>query len=121
MLKNIVARYPEEIIERTIEFTSSEGYGFSFSADEKGNPIFDNEDQKSNYEYAINHEEEFDEQFDEFIVRRRIYMNPARGTCRCGTEVVLEDRYMGATSCPTCGQWYNIYGQELVDPEYWED
>jgi hypothetical protein len=28
---------------------------------------------------------------------------------------------MGACQCENCGQWYNIFGQELIDPEYWED
>jgi hypothetical protein len=23
--------------------------------------------------------------------------------------------------CEKCGQWYNLFGQALVDPEYWED
>lgn len=121
MLKNIVERRPEEIIERTIEFTSSEGYGFSFDADTKGNPILTNDAQRANYEYAMANEKEFDVEFNEFVVRRRIYINPAYGTCTCGTKVILENDYEGATRCEGCGKWYNLYGQELLDPEYWEE
>lgn len=28
---------------------------------------------------------------------------------------------MGACQCPKCGKWYNIFGQALLDPEFWED
>lgn len=121
MLRNIVGRCPEEIVERTLEFTSSEGYGFSFVADTNGKPILANDAQKENYQYAMAHEDEFDVQFNEFTVRKRTYINPAHGTCDCGTEVALDGGYMGAVQCPDCGQWYNLFGQELIDPEYWED
>ena len=41
------------------------------------------------------------------------------GLCKCGQEVLLMDTYMGATDCPNCGQWYNVFGQELKDPDEW--
>ena len=47
-------------------------------------------------------------------------MNPALGLCSCGKEVVLESDYNGAVQCE-CGKWYNVFGQELIDPKYWED
>ena len=47
---------------------------------------------------------------------------PAVGRCSCGAEVILDtDDYMGAVECEECGQWYNLFGQALVDPEYWEE
>lgn len=27
----------------------------------------------------------------------------------------------GDTQCDGCGQWYNAFGQELKDPEFWEE
>ena len=37
--------------------------------------------------------------------------------CHCGTTVYLS----GDTQCDGCGQWYNAFGQELKDPEFWEE
>jgi hypothetical protein len=28
---------------------------------------------------------------------------------------------MGANECPHCGQWYNVFGQELLPPDQWEE
>ena len=43
------------------------------------------------------------------------------GRCKCGEKVVLMGLYMGACDCPSCGQWYNVSGQELKDPSEWEE
>lgn len=45
------------------------------------------------------------------------------GTCHCGTRFVIE---YDDDACPTCGQHYNLMGQELIppdqrEPEYPED
>lgn len=121
MLNNMIPRTPVEIVERTIEFTSSEGWGYSFAANENGEVILENDAQRQNYEHAMAHPEDFDEEFNQFTVRRRTYMEPARGTCICGAEVVLENQYQGACQCPGCGAWYNLFGQSLIDPKFWED
>jgi len=43
-------------------------------------------------------------------------------TCKnCGNKFILRDQYMGACDCPECGQWYNIFGQQLKNPKYWFD
>lgn len=47
-------------------------------------------------------------------------MNPAVGKCSCGREVILDADYSGAVQCG-CGRWYNLFGQELRDPRYWEE
>ena len=41
--------------------------------------------------------------------------------CNCGTEVLLDPSYSyyGGVRCEKCGQWFNLFGQELVDPTYW--
>lgn len=49
------------------------------------------------------------------------YKPPAYGTCHCGGTVELTDEYMGACECPNCGQWYNLFGQELLPPDMWEE
>ena len=56
----------------------------------------------------------------EFITDTRTYTEPAIGKCSCGAEVYLESQYLGAVQCE-CGKWYNVFGQELREPKYWED
>ena len=107
--------------EYRLEFDFGDGAGFSFPCDKFGNPLpFEYEDAKANYEECIAHPERF---------CRPAYVNelqwgwrePSVGRCSCGEEVTLTNDYEGATQCPKCGQWYNLFGQALIDPEYWED
>lgn len=46
---------------------------------------------------------------------------PAIAKCDCGEEFPLENQYLGACECPGCGQWYNLFGQELNDPSTWSE
>lgn len=122
MLKNIQPRHAVELIERSIEFTNEDGAGFSFDCDENGKPVFACSEAEQNYKSAIEAgPEAFPVAFNEFTVRRRTVIEDARGTCSCGEEVELYDQYQGACQCPKCGQWYNLYGQSLIDPEYWDE
>ena len=120
MIANLIPRRPVQQVEYSIEFTV-DGGGFSFKADPLGNVIIENEDQRANYEYALAHPEIFTEEYNEFRRRTYTYVEPAHGTCRCGANVELYDQYQGACECPRCGQWYNLYGQELLSPECWEE
>lgn len=120
MLNIISERTPTEYVEHYIEFTDDNGSGFSFPCTPEGTPVFASKDAENNYKYAIQHPEKFPVQFNEFTRRVQHYTQPAKGICRCGTEVELYDQYQGACSCPKCGQWYNLFGQELIPPEYWE-
>lgn len=40
--------------------------------------------------------------------------------CECGEVVELCDQYMAACQCPSCGAWYNLFGQALVSPDEWD-
>lgn len=121
MLKIISERTPMEYISYHIEFTDNEGSGYSFNADSNGKIIIENNDQRENYEYALAHPELFPVQYNEFTKRVQYYTEPARGICQCGQEIALTDDYLGACECGKCGQWYNLFGQELISPEFWED
>lgn len=126
MLKIIRERNTYTKTEYYIEFTDEEGCGFSFPTDLSGKIIYDEDPeiakaQRDNYEYAMAHKERYTRQYNEFVARAYTVTDNAVGRCVCGEEVELYDQYQGACSCPKCGQWYNIYGQSLVDPEYWED
>lgn len=121
MLKIIKERTPEVIVDRYLEFTFKDdpNAGFMFPALPNGEVDFDHmsREAKDNYITCLS-----DDRLTgpEFIVDKRTYINPAVGRCSCGREVVLDTDYLGAVRCE-CGKWYNLFGQELRDPEYWEE
>ena len=127
MLNIIKPRTTHTEVEYRIEFTDADGWGYSFPCDQHGNVQFDDHDaelgrvQRDNYDYAMSHKERFTKQYAEFTTRRYTVTDNALGKCVCGKTVELYDQYQGACSCPKCGQWYNLFGQELIDPEYWDD
>lgn len=115
MLKNYVSEV-EEIREYSIEFTYPDGNsGFSFPCDNHGELL----QEYKNYTWCMDHPELFGE-FNEFHVRVR-YIRRKHGTCSCGHEVDLWDQYYGACQCEQCGKWYNLFGQELLPPDQWEE
>lgn len=120
MLKIIKERTPETIIDYTIEYTYRDdpNAGFMFPANSDGTPAFDKmpKKAKANFESCLTDERLYGPKFK---VNKRTYVNPAIGLCSCGKEVVLEGGYEGATQCE-CGRWYNLFGQSLIDPKYWE-
>ena len=114
-------RTPVEEVRRTIEFDwpDEPGAGYSFEADEAWNPIFLCELGKENYNACMSGKFKINGPFRR--ENRFTRMEPAQGKCSCGTVVELVDQYQGACQCPGCGRWYNMFGQALIDPEYWED
>jgi len=120
VLTNLKPRKRVEETTYSIEFTDVNGCGFSFDADENGNPLFGSEAAKQNYESALATPEDW-RVFNRFTENRHSYMEPASGTCSCGETVELVDEYMGACQCGKCGQWYNMFGQELLPPSMWEE
>ena len=121
MLTIIKERTPETLVDFRIEFTYKDdpNAGFCFPATPKGEPdyFFMPKEARANYEKCLTDDRLIG---PEFTKTKRTYMNPAVGKCSCGREVVLECDYSGAVRCE-CGKWYNLFGQELRDPEYWED
>ena len=116
-------RHKEEQVEYNRQFTYVGEYfgnGFSFPCDENGNLFDDLSDSaKENFKWCLSHPEKVT---DDGVVKRRYYATiPALNRCRCGFEFDLMDEYMGACECPACGQWYNLFGQELNDPSMWEE
>lgn len=57
----------------------------------------------------------------EVVTETYSYTEPAEGRCSCGNIVHLTAQHLGACQCSKCGTWYNLFGQQLVAPEYWED
>ena len=121
MLRIIKERTPETIIDYYIEFTYKDdpNAGFMFPAYSNGDPKLSSmtSEAHANYEKCLTDDRLIG---PEFIKNERTYINPAVGLCSCGKEVVLDADYQGAVRCD-CGRWYNLFGQELRDPEYWEE
>ena len=121
MIKNYVkrqVRYENHYYRR---FYVDDNGGFSFPCDENGNVLpFEYDAARKNYEDAMAHPEKF-VYWNEFVCEKRRVVDSAHGTCKCGQEVYLFDHYRGACECPNCGQWYNMFGQELLPPSEWEE
>lgn len=99
-----------------------ESCGFIFPANSDESPALDKmcEEAQMNYFACEASTTKFNRGFEE---REHTIVEPAVGKCHCGCEVELDADYSwhGAVRCEKCGQWYNIFGQKLIDPEYWEE
>lgn len=107
-----------------IVFTFDEdGSGYAFPADSQGKVLLSEMEQPAidNYNYCMANPEKFPIEWNEFQMYESRYMEPALVECSCGEQFYLTNEYMGAASCPKCGSWYNMFGQSLVHPRYWED
>ena len=122
MLKDFIRAHREIQVHYELSFwNNAKGGGYGFPCDKEGNLIKDEMNGGyKNYEYCMSHPEEFDV-FNKVKKIENSYREPASGTCVCGEKVFLQDEYMGACQCPNCGQWYNLFGQELLSPEEWEE
>lgn len=110
-------------IDFTLEFDYKliPGSGFSFPCDSNGKIAADSMPDAAieNYNRCLLTIEQF---YPPYVKKHKhSYVEPAIGECVCGEHIALEDDYMGACKCPVCGRWYNIFGQQLKDPKYWED
>ena len=121
MIKNF--KNGEEITEICYEVVFDDGKynGFGFPCDENGNvKKMANEIAQENYEYCLKHPEKF-ARYNKVIKEKHVYRENNTGTCECGEEIELVDQYLGACECPNCGRWYNMWGQELNNPNTWSD
>lgn len=122
-LKNYVPAKRRTAIEYELVFDDGCNNGFGFPCDKEGK-LLDSEEKNpvahKNYRNCLEHPERF-ERFNRVIRYERRVVDNAHGTCSCGHEVELYDANCGACPCDKCGRWYNLFGQELLPPEYWED
>ena len=122
MLNNIV--YPDRVKEEnySLLFYVDKSGGFSFPCDSNGNVFIDKMTDCAieNYNYCLKHPEKFPYAYKEIEYTWRWIKEPDYGICDCGERIELINQYMGACQCPKCGQWYNLFGQELLPPEKWE-
>lgn len=98
------------------------GNGFAFPCDKYGNlNLKDNNYDYwiKNYHYCVEHPSKYKDCGVEKDAWE--YTENARALCSCGAEIELWDQYLGACECPKCKQWYNLFGEALINPEYWEE
>lgn len=123
MLHNYVPSKYYTAVDYELVFDDGYNNGYSFPCDENGNLLQSEEENPAahaNMRWCLEHPEKF-ERFNKIIKYTRQVKDNTHGTCICGHEVELWNQYMGACQCPECGRWYNLFGQELVPPEHWEE
>lgn len=120
MLKMKTERRRVKIAEHYIEFNLDDNSGYCFPCDASGSLLPMEECAMENYRMCMDHPEKFRD-WNKFATYYRSYTENATGVCVCGETVELWDQYMGACECPRCGRWYNLFGQELLPPEMWEE
>lgn len=120
MLTNITPRHYYEKVYYTYDYETSRNCGFTFPCNSDGTI-----DETSlllpaieNLKYCRENPDKFE--WQGIVKHNQHCTDPAYGTCSCGNTVVLIDQYYGACECEKCGKWYNLFGQELLKPEYWE-
>lgn len=123
MLKIIRERELQTLVDYTIEYRYKDDpeAGFSFPATSYGEPDIASMSQEMYTSYkACLTDPRLTEA--EFTTSERKYVAPAIGQCKCGETIELYSyNVYGAVCCPKCSQWYNLFGQELLPPEQWED
>lgn len=123
MIKDFVRGGMETEVRFSLCFFFEKNCGFAFPCDKDGNLFWDQmqEPAKKNYADCMAHPEDYPCAFNEVMRESWSYRVPNSGTCHCGEKVNLTDDYMGACQCPNCGQWYNLFGDELLPPDAWEE
>ncbi len=117
MIGNYTPSEWKEDVWHELVFDDGHNNGFGFPCSPDGEPML-NPASKENYDFCMAHPEKF-VRYNKVVEYRRRYKENARGTCHCGEQVELYDEYMGACRCFNCGQWYNLFGQELAPPSQW--
>lgn len=112
--------YVEEDVYYTLDYDikGDPGSGFTFPCDNEGNIGQLNEAAEESYHFCQQHIDNYNGPF----IRKHItrYRHGATIKCDCGNIFELQNQYYGACQCENCQQWYNLFGQYLTDPEYWD-
>ena len=111
----------KEVIEKryTVNFDDGHHNGFVFPSDSKGNPQFENDGQRYNYKRCMEHPEEY-LRWNVVDERVKITGGENYGYCdKCGNRIEVRNQYYGTFMCPHCRKWYNLFGQQVKNPEDW--
>lgn len=104
-----------------VVFDDGHNNGFGFPCTEAGELLPDlSEDAKRNYQFCMENPQKF-VRFNKVVRQNFSYRENNRGQCECGNRFELIGFHAGACQCDKCGRWYNIFGQELLPPDQWEE
>lgn len=121
MLSNLVPVTYHTQVDYDLVFDNGQGNGFAFPCTADGELLPEiNPAAYVSYLWCMQSPSSF-KRFNKVVERKYRIREDAHGTCTCGCEVWLIDQYCGACQCPDCGRWYNLFGQELMPPEQWEE
>lgn len=125
MLKSYTPSQWTEKTEYQLVFDDGRGNGMAFDCDADGNvfPWADDaveEVRRRNIADCMAHPEKY-VRYNKVVAHTKNCKEPPVGLCECGEEFPMYNEYMGACECPGCGKWYNLFGQELLPPENWEE
>ena len=138
MLKIISERHEESRTEHRLQFDRKgerAGNGYSFPLLHKDStivPVMETdygsnlyvpctEEECSWWNSYLNVKNDREHYKEPYVITQTWHwIEPAHAICNCGEEILIQDDYMGACQCPNCGQWYNLFGQEILDPSEWE-
>lgn len=122
MIKDFRPSERVTITEYELVFYHEYGCGLGFPCDKDGNIIGElQEPAQRNLNDALAHPEKYPYAWNKVEKTVRSYREPASGICKCGVRISLTNDYYGACECPECGQWWNLFGEELKNPERWND
>lgn len=120
MLKNIIRGERKTKVYYRLEFKVDDNGGFSFPCDKDGLVIPGSKAVEESLVYCLAHPEEF-KVYNHVVRYVTHWREPDKGTCVCGNIVELRDDYYGAFECQKCGRWYNVFGDELLPPDQWDE
>lgn len=119
MMKDYKPAGWEEKIEKELVFDDGHDNGYVFHIEDDGELVL-NDYNRPSYEYCLAHPEKF-ARYNQIVKRKRIYKEYASGICDCGKRIELYNQYLGACECPYCGRWYSLFGQNLKNPDEWDE
>lgn len=121
MLKNYTHSKMIRITEYYRVFDDGCGNGAWFPCYEDGSLKPMSKEAYANYKRCLKNGSKQYVRFNKIVSEERWIREEATGVCSCGTKITLTNQYHGACSCPECGQWYNLFGEELDPPEEWSE
>lgn len=121
MIRDYRASWSEELVWFNLCFYDHPDGGLSFPCDANGNVDVEAlpDPAKRNYAFAMANPDKFPYGWKCVEKRTGRDHHPATGKCNCGKRINLTADYMGACQCPKCGQWWNVFGQELKPVRTW--
>ena len=123
MIRDYKPSWSEEIEIYSLCFYRDRDGGLAFPCDENGNVDVNSlpDAAKDNYAFAMANPDKFPYAWN--VVEKRVGTDrhPASGKCNCGRRINLTNDYLGACECPHCGQWWNLFGEELKPMRTWKN